>query len=437
MRKNSPVYFLLSGLIFISASCVRTEEDLFEESAALRINRAVATAGEILLSAGNGWVMEYFPTNDSPGVTFLVKFNQNGMAVVAAKNEYTPQYTESEGTWDVIDDTGPVLTFDTYIDVLHLFSDPASGLGKGLGAGLEGDYEFIIMNASGETITLKGKKRGTDIRMYRLPGETPEWNDYFDSLDEMNITLFNQNASLLLSAGSASYTLSGGISHIFDAVPQNAAAGSEEIPFIVTNSGIRLAQPFKAGNLSVQTFKLSDDKSYLYAVENQDIRITNPTSFFPFFLDENNWTPAGLTWTVDTTALGGAFQTACAKVVSGCKTVYKEDFGSFFFKYKTNRRSKTLSFKSGTGKYGTYEGAFDFDIRELGEGKVIFTDKGTADVNAGLYKKNIDGFGEILALITSGAFTVTTDKPLSMSVLKFTSVDNPANWFTLSLNNLE
>jgi hypothetical protein len=448
MKRNNQIYrntfrifaaqLLLSGLIFIPSSCVRTEEDLFEESAALRLNRAVSETKNMLLSADNGWVMEYFPTSSQPGVTFLIKFEGDEMATVAAKNEFTPEYTESQGAWNVIDDTGPVLTFDSYIDVLHLFSDPNNELGDGAGVGLAGDYEFIILNASEETFTLKGKKRGTDIRLHRL-ADGQRWEDYFTALENMDARLFSKGAVLNVTVNDQIlYSLENGYSHIFTIVPTDSAADSEDVPFIITADGIRLSKTWETENLSVQAFKLSEDKSYLYAVENQSIRITNSTTPLSFFLSENNWTQ-GIVWTIDGLNSDGAFQTAYANVIEGCKTVYKEDFVGFFFTRKSG--GKTLSFKSGMQTVGMnkgkpYEGAFDFDISNTEkEGEVVFVDKGKADTNANIYKSKIDGFGEILDLITNGGpFTVTTDNPLSLSVLKFESVSNPDNRFVLSLS---
>jgi hypothetical protein len=402
----------------------------------MRINHAVADAKEVLLSSGNGWVMEYFPTNDQAGVTFLVKFNKDEMATMATVNEYVTTYTEGKGVWDVIADNGPVLTFNTFADIFHLYADPSSGLGKGLGLGLEGDYEFIIMKVSDDFIQLKGKKRGTDITLQRM-GDNQDWKEYFTVLKSIDASLFNKNISVTLNlmVGDKAYTLQNGASHIFTATPVNAEETSDdeatviEIPFIITTDGIRFAQAFKVGDESIRAFKLSDDKKYLYAVENPEARITSglPLSFF---LEESVWT-SGISWLIDDKHLGGAFETAYTNVVSGCKTIYKEDFNSFFFKYKPVRGEKTLSFKSGTSK--VYEGAYDFDI-SLKPGsteEVVFTNKGKMDANGDIYLKNIPGFKEIIDLSTGSSFTVTTDAPLALSTLKFTSVSDSKNWFTV------
>jgi hypothetical protein len=439
MKKT--VQILLAGIFVCFTGCKFEEENIFDDSSANRIEKAKIEYAELLCSSPNGWVMEYFPTDDQTGYTFLMKFLENGEVKMLSKNALTGnKLTRDSCLFEFTSISGPVLTFNSYSEnnTFHQLSTPEDipdTEGSEQGYGYEGDYEFAVMKTETNHILLKGLKRKVYIPLTRLPEER-NWDDYFNLLDEMNTTLFGANTpQLRLTVKDSLFTLTGGASHIFKIVPEGGDPITDGIDrsFIITDYGIRFAKPFETNDLSVQTFQLSEDKSYLYEVENQDIRISSPIYPFSFFLNEDNWTQ-GIEWTIDSLTLGGAFQTAYAKVIDGCKTVYKEDFGRFFFKYKSDRRSKTFSFKSGTAK--VYEGTFDFDILQNPgkEGEVIFVDKGTADNNGKLYKSKIDGFGEILDLITSGSFTLTTDKPLSMSVLKFTSVSNPDNWFALSLN---
>jgi hypothetical protein len=436
MKKINILYYLLFGLVFVLPSCLRTEEDLFDESAALRINHAITEAKDVLVSADNGWIMQYFPTNDYAGVTFLVKFNKDDIANMAAKDA---SYKEATGTWNVIGDNGPVLTFDSYNEVFHVYSDPTDGP-DGLGIGWGGDYEFIIQEVTNDLIKLKGKKRGTDITLQRLD-ENQNWETYFTILENMDKSLFNKNANIVwhLDINGKIYTLEGGASHIFTAKPVDAAIDEEEestfeIPFIITTEGFRFAQVLAKEGDSIQTFKLNDDKKYLYAVEKPEVLITGATTPLSFFMDENAWT-SGRSWAIDSNFLGGAFESAYADVVDGCKTAFKEDFDSFFFKYKLARKEKTLSFKSGTSK--VYEGTYDFDITLKSEAnsEVAFTNKGTMDKNGEIYRDRISGFQKILDLLSGGSFTLAADSPLCPATLKFTSVSDSKNWFTVTVAN--
>lgn len=436
MKKYS-IYTLLLLLMISTNSCLFTEDEVFDDPAAQRLNHAIHQAETVLSNASNGWVMEYFPTNETEGYTFLIRFTEDGKAEVGSKNKYTPTYTVDSGCWEVIGDNGPVLTFNTFINNFHLFSDPRNPGDTGYnGVGLGGDYEFIILDVTDELIRLKGKKRGTDIVLRPL-SSGQDWEAYYDVLAEMDAALFNQASRMIwtLTFQGKEYLLRDGASHIFNATPKveevvepvdDEVELDFNLPFIVTQTGIRLAQPFQQDGESVQSFLLSDDKSSLYAADKPEVIITGEPTF-SFFLNEDNW-QAGTSWKITEADTHGAFKTAIEAVVASCKSKYKEDFEYFYFKHKPDRKSKTISFKSGK----KYDGAYDFDITGSSD-QITFANRGTMDKNGEIYLKNIDGFQDFVALFESSTFTITTDSPLCPSKLKFTSVKDANNWFVATL----
>ena len=133
-------------------SCKNEEEDIFGESSALRLNHAVATYDDLLTSAENGWVMEYFANEEEQGYPMLVKFDKSGAVTFAAKNHYSSNdvYATEESLYEVIADNGPVLSFNSYNTLFHIFADPADIPDTPIeesdetGVGHEGDYEFVI-----------------------------------------------------------------------------------------------------------------------------------------------------------------------------------------------------------------------------------------------------------------------------------------------------
>jgi hypothetical protein len=152
-------YLLLIGLFAATmVACSRDEESLFEESAAIRAQKAIENAQNVFTSQEAGWEMAYFPNleNTAKGFNMVLKFKKDGSVSVTAKNSTTTMnkiVTDSASTWQVKSDYGPILTFDTYNEVLHAWADPG-----GDGAGLLGDYEFLILKATPELVLLKGKK---------------------------------------------------------------------------------------------------------------------------------------------------------------------------------------------------------------------------------------------------------------------------------------
>ena len=60
MKKIYNLWIL--ALILIGAgACTSEVDDVFDQSAANRINQSIAEYQEVLRSAGNGWVLNYLP----------------------------------------------------------------------------------------------------------------------------------------------------------------------------------------------------------------------------------------------------------------------------------------------------------------------------------------------------------------------------------------
>jgi hypothetical protein len=66
MNKILSASILLTGALAL-ASCAGEEENLFDKSAAERLNETSAIYTSRLEASPGGWVMEYYPTNDEEG----------------------------------------------------------------------------------------------------------------------------------------------------------------------------------------------------------------------------------------------------------------------------------------------------------------------------------------------------------------------------------
>ena len=120
--------YLFIGLAVASlfSACSRDEESLFDKSAAERAQWTLDNAKQVLISQQNGWEMLYFANRESRGYNVVVKFHENGKVVATANNALTTQnqiLTDSS-TWLVKNDYGPIISFDTYNEVLHAWADP-------------------------------------------------------------------------------------------------------------------------------------------------------------------------------------------------------------------------------------------------------------------------------------------------------------------------
>ena len=137
------------------------EDDLFDKSAAERLNEASELYSKRLCASPNGWAVQLYPTKEDKapygnGYLLLFRFHENKSVDASMYNALSNNtYMSASSTWDVITDNGPVLSFNTYNSVFHTFSDPEDVPSTGsdldpndeTGTGIGGDYEFIIVDA--------------------------------------------------------------------------------------------------------------------------------------------------------------------------------------------------------------------------------------------------------------------------------------------------
>lgn len=117
---------LVIALASVFGACRREEKDLFDDSAAVRAQKALDNARDVLTAPANGWEMLYFPNPESGGYSVLIKFDEKGNVFVASRNPQTTAnkyMTDGNSTWVVVSDYGPILSFDTYNNVMHKWAE--------------------------------------------------------------------------------------------------------------------------------------------------------------------------------------------------------------------------------------------------------------------------------------------------------------------------
>ena len=289
-------YLLLIGLFAATmVACSRDEESLFDKSAAERAQEAIETAFDVLTSNEAGWEVAYFPNleTSSKGYNMVWKFNANGKVSATAKNSTTTMnkiMTDSASTWAVKSDYGPILTFDTYNDVIHAFSDPQNN-----GAGLLGDYEFLILKATPEVVILKGKKHSAYSVM--RPMKTTNLEAYFAACEKMQSYLFGNNNVATLNQGEEKMYLYNGASGQF----QSAAYGSPLVaeaatyhPVCSTEDGIIVSTGF-GEELHEHIFLYDSVKGELVGEAGSVMNAGNLNVLFSTYFTDNAYG-----WVVDT-----------------------------------------------------------------------------------------------------------------------------------------
>lgn len=166
-------------------SCLHDDKEVFDESAAERLEHATEETKQILESSTSGWAFQYYLGDEytSGGCTYLVKF-KDGKANVALDLVDDPTDI-THSSYDVVKDQGPVLTFNTYNEWMHYFANPNSD-----GTTSGGDFEFTVMKISNDTIDLKGRTTGNKMRLIRLP-ENTDWSTYFNAIYDFEDNMFD------------------------------------------------------------------------------------------------------------------------------------------------------------------------------------------------------------------------------------------------------
>lgn len=455
---------LLMGVaLAASTSCSREEADLFDKSAAERLNEVGAIYTQRFAAAEGGWIMEYYPdgstvssSSDSPsdpsayGYLMCVKFNADGSAKVGMNNAFSGgNYKEDVSAWEVITDLGPVLTFNSYNQCLHKFSDPASfsnSLGSGSqGVGCDGDYEFVVIDLEEgqQQAMLKGKKRGTYDRLTQLPAGT-DFKTYLEDVEAFRATMFpssvpNYNMMTIGDSIMKIRTMIDGAG-LFKVWPANGdeTANRSYKTFLITKRDgnyylrFRDALAKKEGAEGEQEFKWVESANRFEGVKNAANTITglsdaDTPDFFNLSLAN------GTTWQMtQTSEMSDAMRTLVNRVFDGFPaqsssfalqsidmkaTTQTSDF-IVTFNYKQGRSNATMTFKY---SYTKTENGTSF----------VFVEPTNA--NATKYQSKIDGVQDFLDVLAHSFSVSSASSGFNLNQVRLTQSDNSANWFVLGI----
>ncbi|MDE7346871.1 MAG: DUF4302 domain-containing protein [Muribaculaceae bacterium] len=343
-------------------ACSSENDDIFDQSAADRLEQYKKDYTEVLTADGGLWTMEYFSNPDEPGYLFVMKFDKNGSVEISANHKWIGgEFKQETSLWRMIADNGPVLSFNSYNNLFHIFSDPANITGadapKGeegddineTGYGHEGDYEFQVMEVSDDqnTVRLLGKKRLYDIYLRRIDANT-DVNTYMDDYKQLSSNLFCKEISKVFFTDETGekYIVQNahtGVLSIYpaggDAVEQTRTAN-----FIVTPNGIRFMEPFEYVNASGQERYISEMKfsgNYsLVDVDNDGCILNAGTFAETSALNKCNWK-------VDMKSFDGSLKTAMDEWIEELRTLYNyksANVNEMYFDYDSSKGSYVVRF---------------------------------------------------------------------------------------------
>lgn len=433
--------FIGIALASVMCACNRDEASLFEQSAAERAQTALNTAMDVLTAPENGWEMLYFANPDSRGYNIIVTFDKNGKVTATTKNVMI-EYADGNGTkkellvrnapanaivtdsstWEVINDYGPIMTFNTYNNVLHAWADPRDN-----GDALLGDYEFLILKAEQNYVKLKSKKHSAYCYLYPLKAGVTD-AQYFQEVEDMQSNVFANSNVLRLHFGGKEHMLHKGSTGIFSLTDAGKMPDTEEediYPFATRQNGIHLMVPFLTSE-DLQ-FTLKDGK---LTSANSSINSIAPA---PYVLEY--MTLFSGSWVVDISNTCDSIKNTIDVINTKLKEAYpknKKNASVQGLRIKQTTKNIILVFSYyGSSSKATTDMSYVFDVKREGNSlKLEYLEP--ADENA---QKTLNAFPDIATLFKTlnGSFSLTSEVAINPSKgIKLENQSTSKVWYNIS-----
>ncbi len=267
MRRKIFTTLALAISLFSMQSCLFNQEDIFDQSSSERLSAAKDEARKILMDAEYGWLLEMFPQSEQEhgGFAYTLKFGE--LEVEVQTERMSGNYTS---LYKMTDDNGPALLFDTYNKAIHEFSTP-SGSSDSYEA-MHGEFEFVIVKATPELITLRGPRTGNI--MYMRPLQEPA-ESYLAKIDEVASNFMMTSIEGKMGDTDVKAKIDTDNRHF----TFNVDGKSNTVAYAITDTGLRFYEPVTVGSTVFETFDLTDGGKSLTISDGA----ANGTSFAAVF----------------------------------------------------------------------------------------------------------------------------------------------------------
>ena len=277
-------YALCLAAAGILLGCTFEQEDYFDETAALRVTHLNQKIKERLVqqSAGgnHGWVIQYFVAGTDDynfeGFNLFGDFKESGSVTLAGNHRFlrngnANKYTEDISTFKMLGEEGPVLSFDTWNDILTVFEDPVdpSAAPSSLvddGEGMNGDHNLVMSSFKDDEIVFLGERHRAQIRF--IPCDLP-WEEYIQTVTDMKNKITNTTlTSYYVTNGTDTMYFSRLNRGYFNYVDRLVdPLKNKVLSCVFTPEGFRLHRVDSLSTNAFQEFTLADDESCL---QNED-----------------------------------------------------------------------------------------------------------------------------------------------------------------------
>lgn len=417
--------YLCAALLGATAltACRFEDDDLFDDSPAMRIQRYNAEVSALLCQPENGWVMQYFYGDDTQGLNLFCKFGADGAVRMAGDHQYMGNaYAEDTSLWKMTAEDGPILAFNTYNKVISYFGDPQND-----GEGLGGDYQFLVISASEDEVILRGQRHNAEVRL--IPSPYADWKDYIAACKKVNdVVVKGKVQTYYLEAdGHLAYAsgISGGLLNVgplLDYVPYS-------YNFIVTPQGIRPQRAINIGSdMNWEGVKSFHELSYApdsASLVSEDGSVSLRPAWPLYVSAQMN---GARTVTVKREQMEGEMQTLYDEIAALVLGRFNQTLQ--YITFGTSTESKTANRRTGV-IFSFINGRNEFTLAYTSSWKIegeTITFTVDADDPSGNYSNygSVEGLPEKLAAFVSlfaGSYEMSADNAFSPSVVTMKSAD--------------
>lgn len=243
---NTAKCVALGGMLLAVAAC-SSDDDVFSESSAARMQNYLEKAQQTLVGAEYGWAIDYYPERSQQGYggfIYAAKFTENEVGVAS---ELLPDTTITS-LYRLTTDMGPVLSFDTFNMMMHYFATPSQERYQAY----DGDFEFVIDSIADDFIRLHGKRNQNTMYMHRLDCDIETYinrvNDFIKNFPIVGgeCAIGSETDSLIIDASRRRAT-------VITADSTYASA------FVFYDKGVRLYSPVNVQGKTIGNFEYNDD----------------------------------------------------------------------------------------------------------------------------------------------------------------------------------
>ncbi|MBQ9185815.1 MAG: DUF4302 domain-containing protein [Bacteroidales bacterium] len=295
---------ILTGLLAIAVlsmslqSCLKDQEDVFDDPAAQRLTDYLKAAQKVLVGAENGWRMYYYPDQKQSygGFVYTLKFTEDEVTVYSEifDGDYTSKYKMTR-------DDSAVLSFDTNNYAFHYFATPSGSSRNlynesGLYQAYKGDFEFLILSATKDEVVLKGKRSRSLIKMYPLSAS--------EDAEQVTVDVYNTASSVYVSQfvgelNGKNYLIYLDLDYrwisLYEIVTNDEGeevAESEPIAesaFAYTETGLKLYTPVTLGSTTIEEIGWDVDSASII-INGTPIKGQLPEGWHPYEDFIGKWT---------------------------------------------------------------------------------------------------------------------------------------------------